>query len=130
MMEINAVMPAIPNFMPWSEQEIIWSQADHPKVMLIPGSYALVVDPTLIGPSKNICFTRSLIDGGSSINLMYWHTWDKLNINPNKLESTRTTFHGIVPGAACVPMGRIRVDVIFGNRENYIMENIAFEVVD
>ena len=90
----------------------------------------MVVDPTLVGPDKNIRFTRSLIDGGSSINLMYRHTMEKLNINPNMLESTRTTFHGIVPGAACVPMGRVRVDVIFGTKESCRVENIEFEVVD
>ena len=54
MMEINAVMPAVPHFMRWSEQEISWSQDDHPKVMPNPGGYALVVDPNLIGADKNI----------------------------------------------------------------------------
>src|SRR3954452_14706129 len=83
MMEVNAVMPAVPHFMRWSEQEISWSQADHPKVMPNPGRYALVVDPILIRPDNNILFTRSLVDGGSSINLMYRHTLDKLNIDPN-----------------------------------------------
>ena len=104
-MEVNAVMPAVPSFMHWSEQEISWSRADHPKVMPNPGGYALVVDPTLVGLDKNVRFTRSLIDEGSSINIMYKHTLEKLNTNLNMLESTRTTFHGIVPGASCVPMG-------------------------
>ena len=54
MMEVNAVMPAVPNFMCWSEHQISWSQADHPKVMPNPRGYALVVDPTLVGPDKNI----------------------------------------------------------------------------
>ena len=47
-MEVNAVMPAVPTYMDWSEQEITWSRADHPRVMPRPRSYALVVDPTLV----------------------------------------------------------------------------------
>ena len=58
-MEVNAVMPAIPRYMDWSDQEISWSQADHPKVMPKPGSYALVLDPTLIGPGKNVRFSEA-----------------------------------------------------------------------
>ena len=50
MREINAVMPAVPRYMHWSDQQITWSQADHPKVMPNPGGYALVLDPTLVGP--------------------------------------------------------------------------------
>src|SRR4051794_36939986 len=61
---------------------------------------------------------------------MYRHTLDKLNIDQNKLHSTRTTFHGVVPGAACVPMGRIRIDAVFGTKDNCRVENIMFEVVD
>ena len=89
-----------------------------------------MVDPTLVGKGKNVRFTRSLIDDGSSINIMYRHTMEKLNIDPDTLQSTRTTFHGIVPGASCVPMGRVRVDVIFGTKDNCRVENIEFEVVD
>ena len=32
-MEVNAVMPAVPKFMYWSEDEISWSINDHPRVM-------------------------------------------------------------------------------------------------
>ena len=35
-MEVNAVMPAVPSYMHWSEQEISWSRTDHPKVMPNP----------------------------------------------------------------------------------------------
>jgi hypothetical protein len=51
-MEVNATMPAIPSFMDWYEQEITWSQVDHTKIMPKPGTYALVLDPTLVGPVK------------------------------------------------------------------------------
>ena len=95
-----------------------------------PGTYALLLDPTLVGPMKNVRFTRTLIDGGSSINIMYRDTMDKLGITQNMLEQSKTTFHGIVPGVSCTPMGMVRVDVIFGTKENCRVENIEFEVVD
>ena len=129
-MEVNTVMPAVPNFMYWSEQEISWSRDDHPKVMPNPGGYALVVDPTLIGPDVNVKFTRVLIDHGSSINILYRDTMLKLGISENMLQPSRTTFHGIVPGVSCAPMGKIWIDVLFGSRENCRIENILFEVVD
>ena len=46
------------------------------------------------------------------------------------LEPTHTTFHGIVPGLSCSTMGKVRVDVLFGGRDNCRVENILFEVVD
>jgi hypothetical protein len=46
------------------------------------------------------------------------------------LEPSKTTFHGIVPGLSCAPMGKIRMDVMFGSRDNCRVENLMFEVVD
>ena len=46
-MEVNAVMPAVPKFMYWSEDQITWSINDHPRVMPNPGGYALVLAPPL-----------------------------------------------------------------------------------
>ena len=51
-MEVNAVIPAVPKYMMWSDQEITWSFKDHPKVMPNPGGYAPVVDPIMHGPSS------------------------------------------------------------------------------
>jgi hypothetical protein len=46
------------------------------------------------------------------------------------LEPSQTTFHGIVPGLSCAPMGKIRIDVMFGCQDNCRVENLMFEVVD
>ena len=129
-LEVNAVMPAILKYLHWSEQEITWSRRDHPRVMPTPGGYALVVDPTFIGPTINVRFTRVLIDKGSSINSMYRDTMVKMGISANMLQPSSTTFHGIVPGMSCAPMGKIWVDVLFGTKENCRTESIQFEVVD
>ena len=129
-MEVNAVMPAVPKYMYWSKQQITWSLANHPKIMPSTGAYALVLDPIFIGPSIPVKFSRVLIDNGSSINIMYRDTMHKLGVTENMLQPSRTTFHGIVPGVSCSPMGKIRVDVIFGSKYNCRVENIEFEVVD
>src|SRR4051812_38910771 len=102
---------------------------DHPRIMPSPGSYTLVLDPTLVGPSINVKLSKVLIDNGSSINIMYKDIMHKLGIAQNILQSTRTTFHGIVPGLSCKPIGKVRVDVLFGTRENCRVENLEFEVV-
>ncbi|KAK1665230.1 hypothetical protein QYE76_053389, partial [Lolium multiflorum] len=83
-MEVNAVMPAVPKYMLWSDQEITWSFKDHPKVMPNPGGYALVVDPIMKGPETRVKFSKVLIDNGSSINIMYKHTMQSLVIAEEK----------------------------------------------
>jgi hypothetical protein len=88
------------------------------------------MDPTFVGPANNVRFSKVLIDNGSSINIMYRDTMQKLGIKENMLEPRKTTFHGIVPGLSCAPMGKIRIDVMFGNRDNCRVENLMFEVVD
>jgi hypothetical protein len=129
-LEVNAVMSAVLKLMYWSDQAIGWDRADHPKIMPNPGGYALVMDPTFVGPTNNVRFSKVLIDNGSSINIMYRDTMQKLGIKENMLEPSQTTFHGIVPGLSCAPMGKIQIDVMFGNRDNCRMENLMFEVVD
>jgi hypothetical protein len=95
-----------------------------------PGGYALVMDPTFVGPANNVRFSKVLIDNGSSINIMYRDTVQKLGIKENMLEPSQTTFHDIVPALSCPPMGKIRIDDMFGNRDNCRVENLMFEVVD
>jgi hypothetical protein len=129
-MEVNAVIPVVPRYMQWSEQEITWSLKEHPKVMPNPGGYALVVDLIMHGPSARVRFSKVLMDNASSINIMYRHTMHTLGITENMLEPSRMTLHGIVPGLSCSPMGKVQVDVLFGGRDNCRVENIMFEVVD
>jgi hypothetical protein len=88
------------------------------------------MDLTFVGPANNVKFSKVLIDNKSSINIMYQDTMHKLGIKENMLEPSQTTFHGIVPGLSCAPMGKIWIDVVIGNQDNYRVENLRFEVVD
>src|SRR4051812_19310377 len=116
--------------MHWSECDISWGRADHPMILPNPGSYPLVVDALFAGPKFSCKFSRVLVDGGSTINIMYRDTLIKLGLTEKDLERSRTTFHGNVPGLSCTPLGRIRLDVIFDTEENFRREPIWFEVAD
>jgi hypothetical protein len=71
-----------------------------------------------------------LIDGGSNINLFYRTSMEKLGIPAIHLKPTKLTFHGIVPGHSCTPMGKIQLEVLFGEKDNHRRKSIWFEVVD
>jgi hypothetical protein len=45
-----------------------------------PGGYALVLDPIVFSDTHTCRFSRMLIDGGSSINLLYRISMEKLGI--------------------------------------------------
>ena len=110
--------------MHWSEKPISWSRTDHPKVMPSPGSYALLLDATLAMDRRATRFSRVLIDSGSSINILYRDTMEKLNVKTKQLMPTRTVFHGIIPGLSCAPIGKIKIDVLFGDKERFCREAI------
>jgi hypothetical protein len=78
--EVNAVMPAEPQFMHWSKAAITWGREDHLRLMSSPGEYALVVDPVVCFDTHMCRFSCVLIDGGSSINLLYRSSLEKLGI--------------------------------------------------
>ena len=83
--EVNAVASSPPEFMHWSERPISWSRADHPEVMPSPGSYALVLGATLAANRRAARFSRVLIDGVSSINILYKDIMEKLGIKRRQL---------------------------------------------
>jgi hypothetical protein len=78
--EVNAVMPAEPQFMHWSEAYITWGREDHPPLMPRPRGYALVLNPIMFSEMHTCHFSRVLIDGGNSINLLYHTSMEKLGI--------------------------------------------------
>jgi hypothetical protein len=55
---------------------------------------------------------------------------EKLGIPAIQLKPTKLTFHGIVLGHSCTPMGKIQLEVLFGEKDNHRREPIWFEVVD
>jgi hypothetical protein len=70
------------------------------------------------------------MDVGSGINLIDANTLQAMHISLEFLKPTDCSFHGIVLGSANYPLGRIAVNVCFGNCQNYRREKFDFEVMD
>ena len=69
------------------------------------------------------------MDGGSSINILYHETFCRMGLTNKQLQPSATTFHGIVPGKSGQPIGRVSLEVAFGNTKNFCSEILSFEVV-
>jgi hypothetical protein len=125
MRELNATVPDVPQYLDWSEEPITWDRDDHPDHVPHPGKYALVVDPIV----DNFRLTKVLMDGGSSLNIIYADTLKRMNLSESQLDYSKVKFHGIVPGKQGKSMGSIRLEVTFGPETNYRSEYLRFEVV-
>ena len=86
---------------------------------------ALVLDPIIDG----FHLTRVLMDGGSSLNLLYQDTVRKMGIDHSMIKPTKATFKGIIPGVEASCTGSIALEVVFGSPENYRTEELIFEIV-
>jgi hypothetical protein len=73
---------------------------------------------------------RVFMDAGSGINLIYARTLKAMCISLESLKPTDCSFHGIVPGGANYPLGKIELDVCFSNSNNYRREKLEFKVID
>jgi hypothetical protein len=56
-----------PLFLDWSRTAITFDRDDHPNYVPNPRVYPLVVDPII----ANTRLTKVLMDGGSSLNIIY-----------------------------------------------------------
>jgi hypothetical protein len=70
------VQLATPLFLDWSKVAITFDHNDHPDYVPSLGVYPLVVDPII----TNTRLTKVLMDGGSSLNIIYTKTLDLLGI--------------------------------------------------
>jgi hypothetical protein len=123
--EVLAVEKAPPSFLNWSEDAITFSREDHPNRIPNLGQYPLVVDP-IIGNAR---FSKVLMDGGSSLNILYAHTLRLLGIGLDQLRPSTTLFHGIAPGKRVQPLGQIDLPIWFGTPDIFRKETLTFEVV-
>ena len=86
----------------------------------------MVLDPII----DRYHFTRVLMDGGSSLNLIYQDTIRKMGIDPTKICLSNTTVKGVTfspgPGAHCT--GSLLLEVIFGFPHNFHSENLTFHI--
>ena len=75
----------------------------------------MVLDPIING----FHLTRVLMDGGSSLNLLYQDTVRKMGIDPSRIKPTKTTFKGVTLGVEARCTGSITLEVVFGSLDNF-----------
>jgi hypothetical protein len=88
--EVCSVMVAASVYLDWSDKPITFDQGDHPDCVPSPGRYPLVVDPVI----GNARLNKVLMDGGSSLNIIYAETLQHL-------------FTGSSPVSASCPLGNL-----------------------
>jgi hypothetical protein len=84
-----------------------------------------VVNPLIQGYE----FTKCLVDGGSSLNIMYAETLTKLGLSKTQLRHSVVTFYEVVSGRQAKSLGSITLKVTFSNEKNFLKDPITFEVV-
>jgi hypothetical protein len=124
--EVMAVSPATPEYLKWSEVPITYDHSDHPDFVPKLGWYPLIVSPIV----KNIKLNRVLVDGGSSLNILFLKTFDQMGLSRSAPRPNQAPFHNIGPGAAATLVSQITLSITFGTREIFHIENLQFEVAD
>ena len=123
--DVYAVEPVAPKFNPWSSCPITFDRRDHPTSIRHGGFAALVLNPIIVG----FHLTRVLMDGGSSLNLLYQDTVRKMGIDPSRIKPTKTTFKGIIRGVEANWTASVTLEVVFGSLDNFRSEELIFDIV-
>jgi hypothetical protein len=108
-------LPATTEYLKWSDQPVRFSREDHPRKVPGPGHAPMVLKAQIGGFDVG----RVFMDVRSGINVIYARTLKAMCISLESLKPTNCSFHGIVPGGANYPLGRIELDVCFHNSSNY-----------
>jgi hypothetical protein len=80
---VNSVAVDTPRYLNWSEQPIQWTREDHPPRVEYPGRCALIVRPKV----TDYWLSKTLMDGGSTINILYYDTFRRLGLNQSVVEA-------------------------------------------
>ena len=70
-----------------------------------------------------------LLDGGSSLNILYAHTLKLMGIGLDKLHPSVSPFHSVSPGKQVQPLRQIDLPVCFGTPANFHTEVLTFDIV-
>jgi hypothetical protein len=123
--EVCSVKVVAPVYLDWSDKPITFNQGNHPDCIPSLGRYPLIVDPVI----GNARLTKVLMDGGSSLNILYAETLGLLGIDLSTIRAGAAPFHGIIPGKRVLPLGQLDLPVCFGTPSNFRRETLTFEVV-
>jgi len=117
---------ADPKFPPWSHREISFSRKDQWAAIPEPGRFPLILDPCI----NSIRFERVLVDGGSSIDILFRDSLPALRLTAAQLKPYDAQFWGVLPGQSLAPLGQITLPVQFGTPDHFRTEFVNFVVTD
>jgi hypothetical protein len=123
--EVCSVKVATLVYLDWSDKPITFNQGDHPDCVPSPGRYPLVVDPVI----GNARLSKVLMDGGSSLNIIYAETLGFLGVDLSTIRAGVAPFHGIVLSKRVLPLGQLDLPICFRTPSNFRKETLTFEVV-
>jgi hypothetical protein len=98
---------ANPSYRPWSEVPITFSRADHSVDIPYMGHFPLILDAAV----QKVLFRKVLIDGGSTLNLLFAGALKELGLGLSDLTPSDSIFWGVVPGRASKPLREITLPV-------------------
>jgi hypothetical protein len=114
------VSPATREYLKWSEVHITFDRSDHLDFVPKPGWYPLIVSPII----REVRLNRLLINGGSSLNILFLKTFDQMGLSKALLQPSRAPFHGIVHGVVATQVGQITLPITFRIQENFHTETL------
>jgi hypothetical protein len=97
--EVTTVSTATPEYLKCYEVSITFDCSNHPDFVPKSGRYPLIVSLII----KDVKLNRVLINGGSSLNILFLKTIDQMGLSRSLLCPQLGPFHGIVPGIAATP---------------------------
>jgi hypothetical protein len=113
---------------PWAallDTPITFAERDRPAVDLTRCPATLVLDPIVDGCRLH----KVLMDEGSSLNLLYKDTLDKMQLDTACIQHSFITFKGIIPGKEARCEGKITLNMVFGTPEKYRSKELTFHIV-
>jgi hypothetical protein len=96
--------------MKWSDTDISFGPEDHLEMELSNWNLPFVVKLP-IGRHKVV---KTLVDNGTSLNLIMRKTFIKMGLNLADLTPVDDMFHDVIPGQSSTPIRRINLDVSCG----------------
>jgi len=85
-----------------------------------PGRFPLILDPCI----NNVYFECVLIDGGSSIDIMFRSRLPTLKLIQADLKLYEAQFWGVLPGQSSMSLGQITFLVQFGTPDHFRIESL------
>jgi hypothetical protein len=89
--EVMSIGSATPEYLKWSKVPITFDRSNHPDYIKTMDQYTLIVSPIVMDVKLN----RVLIDGGSSLSILFLKTFDQMGLPRLALQSYTTPFHGV-----------------------------------